>query len=307
MRRHAILFMLPALCFAQGCARETPRGLLMELARNQQEGHTAIGYVYDRELHLISLHPQPSMQTATVPEPGFYSVAISPSGNYYGVSRKNENLFVALRRDGAVIWSRSGLFAEEIPEISPTEDSLAFKGRDTTTGKAGLLLVEKEGSTVTLLSLAAKNPSWSNDGSQLVYEENNVVRIYSRETRQSREIAKGTKPRWSPDGMSISMQRQDGRFCILDPEGKIKKELFDGRDITTPVYWAPNSQYVMFFRKGGFLDGIACSDESEDLMILRLRDGESGRLMKFCNSYPYQDFRWLRVTNAISIAEGKAD
>ena len=292
--RKCILSILTVV-FAIGCSRQAPQGLIDNLAEMLHQKRVAIGYIYDRKLNVLDFGKSPQLRDYTIPGPGFYAASLGPSGSFYGVNRQDENEFIVLRQNGEISWRRRGLYADEDPTISPDGAKVIFKGRDKDTQQAGLLLVENEGNTVSLVSRDGSSPSWSSDGSRLCYQQAQEILVYDVKSRKSSSIVRGTDAMWSPDGSLISFRTNENVFALMDSGGNLKKTLFTGKDILTPLSWSPDSQYLMYVKTGGSLHGVACSDASIDVTVFRVSDGVAGSLFETCNTISPRAFRWLQV------------
>ncbi|MGA9413412.1 MAG: hypothetical protein WBV60_01890 [Terriglobales bacterium] len=290
-----------AIALALGCSRQTSQTLVDSLAQLQQQKRVAIGYIYDRKLNLLQLEKAPHIRDYTIPGPGFYAASLGPSGSFYGVNRQDENEFLVLRQNGEISWRRRGLYAEEDPTVSPEGTKVVFKGRDRETQQSGLLLVEDEGKTVSLIARDGSGPSWSPDGSRLCYQNSSEILVFDLRTRRSNGIAQGTNATWSPDGDLISFRTNENRFSLMDSRGKLKRALFDGKDILTPLSWSPDSQYLMYVKAGSSLHGVACSDASIDIMVVRVSDGLTSSLLETCNTVSPRVFRWLQIPSNLPL------
>jgi Tol biopolymer transport system component len=284
-----------------GCSRQAPRSLIASLAQLQLQKRIAIGYIYDRKLSVVEPGTSAQIHEYTIPGPGFYAVSLGPSGSLYGVSRQNENEFIALRPSGQIRWRRPGLYAEEDPSVSPDGTKVAFNGRDKESHLKGLLLVEDEGTTIRVLSREGSGPSWSPDGSRLCYQQGQEILIYDLKNKNSNSIAKGTDPRWSPNGKLISFRTKENSFSLMDSRGSVQRTLLGARNISTPLSWSPDSEYLMYVKTGGYLHGLACSDASMEIIVLRLSDGLTGSLLETCNTISPKSFRWLQIPSNLPL------
>lgn len=278
-----------------------PQSLIDSLAQLQQQKRIAIGYVYDRKLSVIELGKSAQIRDYTIPGPGFYAVNLGPSGSLYGVNRQDENEFIALQPNGEISWRRRGLHADADPAVSPDGTKLVFKGRDKGTQQTGLLLLEDQGKAVTLVSREGDGPSWSPDGSRFSYQQNHEIFVYDVSRQRSSSIAKGTDAEWSPDGHSISFRSNENTFSLMDSNGNLKKSLLAGKDILTPLSWSPDSEYLMYVKTGSSLHGVACSDASINIMVLRISDGITGSLLETCNTVSPRAFRWLQIPSNLPL------
>lgn len=105
------------------------------------------------------------------------------------------------------------------------------------------------------------SPTFSPDGSRIVFESDRggSQQIYvmgadgSNPTRISFGEGSASQPAWSPRGDLIAFTRQrKGGFaiCVMKPDGSGERVLTEGFHNESPTF-APNGQYVMFFRDPG--------------------------------------------------------
>ncbi|GEP08428.1 Tol-Pal system beta propeller repeat protein TolB [Methylobacterium gnaphalii] len=105
------------------------------------------------------------------------------------------------------------------------------------------------------------SPTYSPDGSQIVFESDRggSQQIYvmgadgSNPHRISFGEGSASQPAWSPKGDLIAFTRQrKGGFaiCVMRPDGSGERVLTEGFHNEGPTF-APNGQYVMFFRDPG--------------------------------------------------------
>ncbi len=106
---------------------------------------------------------------------------------------------------------------------------------------------------------SARRPSWSPDGSQLVFERT-VFRHYSLRSlgvyrvdatgHGLRRLTAGSAPAWSPDGTLIAFVRGGGVFAIK-PDGTGERRLTTTtRKTAGPLSWAPDSTRIAVSRSG---------------------------------------------------------
>ncbi len=294
-----LILMLGMVAF--GCAQSKRAALLPELALWQREHHSAIGWGDAGRLEFIVFGQKPTMQSYTLPGPPLWGASLhGPSGQIFGdIVANGKHAFGAVQ-DGKVLWEDPSLIVQGDPEISRNGKLLLLQGRDKKTGSEGLLVVEERGQKVTQISHEGKNPSWSPDDATFVYEENGVVLTYNLRSKEKQRVGSGTWPSWAPDGKWISYRNPEGRFVLVDAAGPITRSLFDGKNILTPLYWSPDSQYFMYVAKTAAWRGFNCLD-AKDVIVYRLHDGQSDPVYGLCGGYPYWVLRWFQLPSKVPL------
>ena len=105
------------------------------------------------------------------------------------------------------------------------------------------------------------SPTYSPDGSQIVFESDRggsqQVYVMGADGSNPHRISFGegsaSQPAWSPRGDLIAFTRQrKGGFaiCVMKPDGSGERVLTEGFHNEGPTF-APNGQYVLFFRDPG--------------------------------------------------------
>jgi hypothetical protein len=105
----------------------------------------------------------------------------------------------------------------------------------------------------------ARRPSWSPDGTRLVFERTALresrlrslgVYLVDASGSRSRRLAAGTTPAWSPDGTLIAFVRGGGVFAIK-PDGTGQRRLTTTvRKTVGPLSWSPDSTRIALSRGG---------------------------------------------------------
>ena len=114
---------------------------------------------------------------------------------------------------------------------------------------------------LTSSSAIDTSPSYSPDGGQIVFESDRggkqQIYVMGPDGSGQRRISFGdgaySQPAWSPRGDLIAFTRQrKGGFaiCVMKPDGSGERVLTEGFHNESPTF-APNGQYVMFFRDPG--------------------------------------------------------
>jgi TolB protein len=154
-------------------------------------------------------------------------------------------------------------------------DSMSTSPRFSPDGRRLVMSVQQGGNAdIVIMDLASKaqtpitngnaidtSPTFSPDGSQIVFESDRggSQQIYvmsatgGTPTRLSFGEGSASQPAWSPRGDLIAFTRQrKGGFaiCVMKPDGSGERVLTEGFHNEGPTF-APNGQYVLFFRDPG--------------------------------------------------------
>ena len=154
-------------------------------------------------------------------------------------------------------------------------DSMSASPRFSPDGRRLVMSVQQGGNAdIVTMDLASKaqrpitngmaidtSPSYAPDGSQIVFESDRggsqQIYVMGADGSNPRRISFGegsaSQPAWSPRGDLIAFTRQrKGGFaiCVMKPDGSGERVLTEGFHNESPTF-APNGQYVMFFRDPG--------------------------------------------------------
>jgi serine/threonine protein kinase/Tol biopolymer transport system component len=173
---------------------------------------------------------------------------------------------------------------ESQPAFSPSGDRIAFR---STREPAGIYVMEATGENVRLVIAEGHHPSWSPDGTEIVYSTvgrdlpttrttvPSALWVVSLETGAKRLLtrADATQPSWSPHGQRVAywfMPPNVGRSDIATIPSGGGEAVVVTRDAATnwnPV-WSPDGKFLYF-----------ASDRRGDMSFWRVRiDEETGEV-----------------------------
>jgi len=113
---------------------------------------------------------------------------------------------------------------------------------------------------------------WSPDDKQIVFENGGSTQIYDIDSDKIRDLVEGMNPTWSSDGEWIAFRDHDSYFAIR-PTGLGKRELFHKKNVTSGLYWSPDSRIVAYVSLAGILEGgLSLDVETYRLRVRRLQD-----------------------------------
>jgi TolB protein len=144
------------------------------------------------------------------------------------------------------------------PLPTPTvAGTMAFTRFDWPHGSTDIYIVNTDGTGFKQLTDDGKAvlPSWSPDGSKIVYSASSGVEVMNADGSGQTVLVKGTvtEPSWSPDGKWIAFTKgvQKGlsgwAICVIRPDGSGFKRLTDGSGYDLYPSWTPDGR-VLFSR-----------------------------------------------------------
>jgi TolB protein len=148
------------------------------------------------------------------------------------------------------------------PRFAPGGQRLAMSLQQG--GNANIYLMDLSSRTTTRLTSTSAidtSPSFSPDGAQIVFESDRggqqQVYVMGADGSNAKRISFGegsySQPVWSPRGDLVAFtKRSKGGFAIgvMKPDGSGERILTEGFHNEGPT-WAPNGQYIVFFRDPG--------------------------------------------------------
>ena len=212
--------------------------------------------------------------------------SLSPDGKwvaYAGEATGNRDIYLqSVTGKTAINLTADSVDEDDQPAFSPDGERIAF--RSSREG-GGIFVMGRTGESARRLTRAGFKPSWSPDGSQLVYATQNVelnpqntqgtseLEIVNLASGEPKHLNAGdaAMPSWSPHGDRIAYMkrlgdsRQRDVWTISLTTGESSAVTNDGANDWSPV-WSPDGAFVYF-----------ASDRSGSMNVWRIAiDEQSG-------------------------------
>jgi len=127
---------------------------------------------------------------------------------------------------------------------------------------------------------ASDSLGWSPDSHKIVFSRNRQIIVLDIRTGTRETLVDGIEPAWSPDGLWISFTSSRGNAMLIDPSSRQTVTLYEGRTITGPIGWSPDSCCVSFSDgHKGLLDAVTFSEAR--MVVYRIKDGAWYVLKRF--------------------------
>ena len=243
-----------------------------------------IAYVNSRWQNTLEIHDlkNGAARTLLTHTPYIWAPAISPDGSEIAFSRSEVDgswhIWTIGVVDGTARQLTSGEAGEVYPRYAPDGASLFFH---TWNAPRRIGRVPRAGGPAAWPSLGAAGVADtfgdpSPDGTLLAFvrADPDAERIYiaSAGSNAARRLttARGTLPRWSPDGSTIAFasdRRYDGGIFVIHADGSGERQLT--KEGGWPVWW-PDGGQIAYIAPGTSGNG--------EIRVVSLRDGTTRRL-----------------------------
>jgi len=162
-----------------------------------------------------------------------------------------------------------------MPTVRPGGKEIAFRGVAPGTSKTVIYVVGMEGgetSAIVTENFSVDVPTWSPDGSKLLYELDSAtgtadgLYVLDWKTRQKQKIPASEtywKSRWSPDGKYLASISEDQKRVVIYDWHTMKWSEVDRGNTFGPVAWSNDAQFLYY---------QDLLEEGEPVRRLRMKD-----------------------------------
>lgn len=211
---------------------------------------TGIAFFRDGSIHVMNASDGSNVTPLTTGG-GDLQPAWSPDGSQIAFARRGD--IYVMNADGAGLRPLTGDSAiDDQPAWSPDGMKIAFRRAPPQGGGGAIHVMNSDGSGIARLTLAGQAPTWSPDGTMILYEDFGLT-IMRADGSGRKRLGPGFTPAWSPVGtmppplqpnVSIQMTGGDGQsdtvFATLAQPLSVRLLRDDG----TPVAGARVDWYM---------------------------------------------------------------
>ena len=177
-----------------------------------------------------------------------YSNSLPITGDYLKIANSNgsgQTILVPLSESNVINY----------PRWSPDGLNIVFTGHIAPNNQNSITVINHLNTVQTVYPLNAGNLAWSPDGTEIVYGENNEIRILNLSTHDTRSVTPGIEPYWAfLQGSSISGRVTESNLglagvTISDAYGH---STTTGADGTYTLNGLPAGPYTLTASKDGY-------------------------------------------------------
>src|SRR6202012_1163203 len=106
------------------------------------------------------------------------------------------------------------------------------------------------------------------------------IYVYDLRSSDSKKIARGYNPTWSPNGRWVSFRSSNGAGALLRRSGPVDTRLaglFSSIKLLGQVIWSPDSRYILVAEPSGPIENILAGQSplgpTGKMVVYRLADG----------------------------------
>jgi len=202
---------------------------------------------------------------------------------------------VAVDPRGNEIWNRPVAFHVDDLAISADGHKVALQGKE------GLACLSVGSNELRIVDSAAGEShfmsgriAWSPSGDRIVYERDGKILVLDLASKQSKQLAAGFDPSWSPDGRWIAFRSPESSGVLMSPSGNESKVVLPGKKLSGALRWSPDSEYLLCSESdAAFLPARLLTEMTSQLVIYRVRDGAQYAIVSAIPVGVGEAFEWI--------------
>lgn len=304
--RLMITIVVIAVLTTVAACRESVRG---ELSRLQKQTGLTLAWYYTG-VNTVNFAQRATSTDRHKPLPDkFYNALLSPDSTELAFPAPGPDPqahLTLVRRDGAIIADYPELRDALALCWSHDKSKLVVQAKASDTGRPQqhLFVLDLRSHAAAQFGEGgayATAQCWSPDDKKLVYAAEDNISIYDLSATNSRSLAQGREPTWSPDGHWIAFSRKDGYYSTSAGGGELRR-VFKTKQGRSGFFWSPDSRFAAYLGTGGtFRETLRYLDVGlVQLRVVRLSDGAEDWIWQTPDvppAWPLQ-FVWVNLPKA---------
>lgn len=196
---------------------------------------------------------------------------------------------------GKETWNRPIKFHVDNLAISADGDRVALQGKEglayLSVGSNDLRVVDASAGESHFMS---GRIGWSPAGDHIVYERDSKILVLDLASKQSKQLASGFDPSWSPDGRWIAFRSPEGFGVMMSPSDNVSKMVLPGKKLSGALRWSPDSEYLLCSENdAAFLPARLLTEMTSQLVIYQVRDGAQYVIVSAIPVGVGEAFEWI--------------
>lgn len=273
-----------------GCARPTTSPHTLALATSLTS--SCVGEVFREGIWLSGAGAAHSV----APLPGGVSAdagRLSADGKTV-VGWNPEGMFLLNVVNGSVtLLKRSRLTSDDF-DLSRDASVVVWRGTDLVSGQTGLIALDLRTNEAIRISVDGTHPAISPNGKSVLFETATGIKLYEPGMPIADVSASGSWPSWSTDGSEMVYLASEGSYNAVPIRGGQMRSIQARSQAISSLQWSTDGRYAMYVRVSWgdrWLSPLSCPEQYR-VVVRNMATSEDVDFYWGCTLYP-ERHQWI--------------